>query len=169
MAVPDPECAVPPLTVPSAQAVVTTLQRARVRLALAESCTAGLVSALLAGADGAGQVLRGGVVAYDDRVKFDLLRVSRGPVIARPTAVEMAAGAARLLGADVGLATTGVVGPAPVEGQRVGTVWVGVHGPGDRADAHELRLDDTDPAAVRRHAADRALEFLLGHLRSVRA
>jgi PncC family amidohydrolase len=71
--------------------------------------------------------LRGGVVAYASSVKFEVLGVRPGPVICEQAAREMAAGVANLMGADVGIATTGVGGPDEMEGQPVGTVWIGVY------------------------------------------
>ncbi|MDO4240510.1 CinA family protein [Micrococcus sp.] len=104
---------------------------AGVTLATAESLTAGLVAAALADVPGASAVLQGGVVAYQNTVKTDLLDVdpdllaSRGavdPEVAR----QMAAGARRALGADVGASTTGVAGPESHQGRPVGTVMVGL-------------------------------------------
>ncbi len=95
-------------------------------LAVAESLTGGLVAARLVTADGASEWFRGGVVAYDPAVKFELLHVPEGPVVSRETAEAMADGVRRLLDADVGLATTGVAGPASLEGEPPGTVWLGM-------------------------------------------
>jgi PncC family amidohydrolase len=65
-------------------------------------------------------------VTYASAVKRDLLGVHDGPVVSETAAAEMAEGTARLLGADVALAVTGVAGPDEQEGQPVGTVWVGL-------------------------------------------
>ncbi len=100
-------------------------------LAVAESLTAGLVCAALAGVPGVSAVLRGGVVAYTADLKHRLLGVDadllseRGPVD-EDVAVQMAAGARALLGAQLGLATTGVAGPGPQDGVAAGTVVVAV-------------------------------------------
>nr|WP_298803925.1 CinA family protein [uncultured Pseudokineococcus sp.] len=118
-------------------------------LAVAESLTAGLVCARLADVPGASGALRGGVVTYATDLKRALLDVPadllrrEGPV--HPAvAAAMAEGARRLLGADVGVATTGVAGPGPADGHPAGTAFVAVagswgtrvvalHVPGDRA------------------------------------
>lgn len=114
-----------------ARAVIAWGTSAGVTLATAESLTAGLVAAALADVPGASAVLQGGVVAYQNTVKTDLLDVdpdllaSRGavdPEVAR----QMAAGARRALGADVGASTTGVAGPESHQGRPVGTVMVGL-------------------------------------------
>ena len=72
-------------------------------------------------------------------MKFDLLDVPEGPVVTEAAAMAMADGVRRLLGADVGLSTTGVAGPAEQEGQPPGTVWLGM-AVGDDVDAVRLRL-----------------------------
>jgi nicotinamide-nucleotide amidase len=112
-------------------------------LAVAESLTGGLVASRLVAVPGASEWFRGGIVSYASDVKHDLLDVPPGPVVSEAAAMAMAANVRRLLGADVGLATTGVAGPAEQDGQPPGTVWLGsaigddvsatlVHLPGDR-------------------------------------
>ena len=109
------------------ESVVLELLRDRsLTLGLAESVTGGLVAARLTAVPGASTVLRGGVVSYASDVKFDLLGVTPGPVVTTAAAAEMAVGAARVLGADVGLALTGVAGPDEQDGQPVGTLHVGL-------------------------------------------
>src|SRR5436190_10177210 len=95
-------------------------------LAIAESFSGGLIIQALVSTEGSGDWLRGGLVAYDAEVKFSLLGVKRGSVVNEETARAMASHITILLGADVGLATTGVAGPEPVEGQPAGTIWIGV-------------------------------------------
>jgi competence/damage-inducible protein CinA-like protein len=90
--------------------VVDLLQERGLTLALAESVSGGLAAARLSTVPGAGGVFRGALVAYASEVKFALLDVPEGPVVSAPAAGAMAAGAHKLLGADVGLATTGVAG-----------------------------------------------------------
>lgn len=100
-------------------------------LATAESLTGGLVGGAITAVPGASAVYRGGVVAYATDLKNQLLGVDAG-LLARAGAVDpevarsMASGARTRLGADVGLATTGVAGPSPQDGTAPGTVWVGV-------------------------------------------
>jgi nicotinamide-nucleotide amidase len=75
---------------------------------------------------GASDVLRGAIVSYASDVKHALLDVPPGPVVSEDAAAAMAEGARRTLGADVGLALTGVAGPAEQEGVAVGTVCLGL-------------------------------------------
>ncbi len=95
-------------------------------LGLAESVTGGLVGARLTGIPGASDVLRGSIVSYATEVKQSVLGVSDGPVVTEEAALEMARGARRVLNADVGLALTGVAGPAEQDGMPVGTLCVGL-------------------------------------------
>lgn len=103
-------------------------------LAVAESLTGGLVAAEITTVPGASKVFRGSITAYATDLKHGLLGVDatllaqRGAVDAQ-VAAQMAAGVRKALGADWGLATTGVAGPDPQDGQPVGTVFVAVEGP----------------------------------------
>ncbi|HEY5664369.1 MAG TPA: competence/damage-inducible protein A [Ilumatobacter sp.] len=115
----------------SMESVVLDLLRARGwSLGLAESVTGGLVGARLTDIAGASDVLRGAIVSYATEVKHDVLGVPPGPVVSEPAALEMARGALRVLGADVGLALTGVAGPSEQDGMPAGTLCVGLVWPG---------------------------------------
>ncbi len=106
--------------------VLDEMRRRGLTLGLAESVTGGLVSARLTGIAGASDVLRGSIVSYASEVKYDLLGVGDGPVVNEKAALEMAEGARRVLGSDIGLALTGVAGPAEQDGMPVGTLCVGI-------------------------------------------
>jgi nicotinamide-nucleotide amidase len=109
------------------ESVVLDEMRRRGRtLGLAESVTGGLVSARLTGVPGASDVLRGSIVSYASEVKHELLGVDAGPVVSEQAALEMAEGARRVLGSDVGLALTGVAGPAEQDGMPVGTLCIAI-------------------------------------------
>jgi nicotinamide-nucleotide amidase len=120
--------------------------------ATAESLTGGNISARLSALPGASDWYVGGVVAYDETVKFKLLGVDRGPVITAGTAVQMADGVARLLNADVAVATTGVGGPGPQENKPQGTVFVAVASPG-LTTVHEYHFDGDPGDRQAEHAA----------------
>ena len=109
------------------ESVVLQMLRERgLTLALAESVTGGLVAARLTGIAGASDVLRGSIVSYASEVKFDLLAVTRGPVVSESVAAEMALGARRVLGGTLGMALTGVAGPTEQDGVPVGTLCIAV-------------------------------------------
>ena len=125
-------------------AVGALLLRSGRTLAVAESLTGGLIGARVTAVAGASGWFRGGIVSYASEVKRDLLGVGEGPVVSPEAAAAMAEGTARVLGADVGLAVTGVAGPAEQEGQPVGTVWVGVAGLGPTRTHHLQLAGDRD-------------------------
>jgi nicotinamide-nucleotide amidase len=130
-----------------------------VRLALAESLTAGRISSVLGRGASASEWYRGAVVAYDEEVKFDVLGVTRGPVVTDRCAREMAVGVRALLGADVALGITGVGGPGPQEGCPPGTVHLAVA----RAEGVESRhvVLEGDPTEVVAAATTLALDELV--------
>lgn len=109
------------------ESVVLAMMRERgLTLGLAESVTGGLVGGRLTAVPGASDVLRGAVVSYATEVKQSVLGVPEGPVVSEPAAARMAEGARRVLGADIGLALTGVAGPSEQDGMPVGTLCVGI-------------------------------------------
>jgi nicotinamide-nucleotide amidase len=127
-------------------------------VAVAESCTGGLLAQALTGMPGSGDWFRGGVVAYQRDVKFDLLGVTPGPVVTERAAREMARGVADLLGADAAVSITGAAGPEPHDGVPPGTVVVGVVVDG-RVAAREYHFEGS-PDEVCRQARDAALDDL---------
>jgi nicotinamide-nucleotide amidase len=127
-------------------------------LGLAESVSGGLMGARLTDVAGASGFFRGSIVSYASDVKFDLLDVPEGPVVCAEAAVAMATGARRLLGADVGLAVTGVAGPAEQDGQPVGTVFIGL-AIGDDVESTQLRLPG-DRRRIREFTVISALNLL---------
>jgi nicotinamide-nucleotide amidase len=113
------------------ESVVLDLCRRRgLTLATAESVTGGLVGARLTGIPGASDVFRGAIVSYATDVKQALLGVVEGPVVSEAAARQMAHGVRERLRADIGLSLTGVAGPDEQDGQPVGTLYIGIVGPG---------------------------------------
>ena len=133
--------------------VVAELTARGQTLAAAESLTAGLFCATVAGVPGASAALRGGLITYATDLKETLSDVpaetlrAHGPV-APDTARAMAAGAKRRCGADWGVALTGVAGPDAQDGHPVGEVWCGIAVPGTRG------ADDGDVVVVKRLEVD---------------
>ncbi|MFJ8077437.1 CinA family protein [Streptomyces sp. NPDC096176] len=133
-------------------------------LAVAESLTGGLVAAELTAVPGASNSFRGSVTAYATTLKRDVLGVDAtllaecGAVDPR-VASQMAAGVRELMGADWGVATTGVAGPEAQDGQPVGTVFVAVAGPGGTGKVAALRLNG-DRGEIRRESVRSVLELL---------
>jgi len=135
-------------------------------LACAESLTGGALAGRIVSVAGSSEYFRGSIVAYATELKASLLGVPRavldehGPVSAE-CARAMAAGARSRLGADVGLAVTGVAGPTE-QGKPVGTVVLGVAGPAG-ATEREIRLPG-DRNVVRALSTGAALNLLRLHL-----
>jgi nicotinamide-nucleotide amidase len=129
---------------------------------IAESLTGGLVAAAVVDVPGASRVLRGAVVAYATDLKASVLGVdpallARRGAVDPDVAAQMAAGAARVLGADVGLATTGVAGPDPQDGHPPGLVHVAVRTP-EGASVRSVRLEGGRDA-VRQGSAHAVIEL----------
>lgn len=117
--------------------VLAGLTRRGLTVATAESLTGGLLAAVLTEIPGSSAVVRGGLVVYATELKHRLagvdpaLLAERGPVDPL-VAAQLADGARRACGADVGVGLTGVAGPDPQDGVPVGTWFCAVSGPGDR-------------------------------------
>jgi nicotinamide-nucleotide amidase len=139
-----------PLLTEDARGLVADLTIRKQSIATAESLTAGLLAATLAGVAGASAVLRGGLVTYTEQTKIELAGVAPqiladvGPV-AGPTARALAVGARQRCDATWGVGLTGVAGPEPHGGHDVGTVFVGLAGPGETGaiEVVELHLSGT--------------------------
>ncbi len=131
------------------------------QIAVAESCTAGVISAALAGADGASACFQGGVVAYSPASKFSLLGVQPGRVVTHEASRQMARGVLERFDADVAIATTGVVGPAREERQSVGTLWLGGCSRRQPALAMRKTLLGERPEERREDAARAGLRLLI--------
>lgn len=144
-----------------AEGVIGRLAELGLTVGTAESLTGGRLVATLVDVPGASAVVRGGVVAYATELKRSVLGVdaelleSHGPVHPE-VARQMAVGARRILGADVGISTTGIAGPTSPDGQPIGTVHIGIAGAaGIRI--FSLRLTG-DREQIRSESVRRALE-----------
>jgi len=154
------------------EGVVGELLRARgATLAVAESCTGGLVAERLTRVAGASAFLLGGTVAYDNRLKSEWLGVPPALLAAEGAVSEavaraMAEGVRRGSGADFGLALTGVAGPGGgTAAKPVGTVAMALASPGPPplSESRLVRLPG-DRNRVRWHASQLALDLLRRHL-----
>ena len=149
---------------PLPEIVLGALRERGLRIAVAESCTAGMVAARLADIPGSSDVLLGGVIAYANSLKRGLLGVTEellaehGAVSAE-CAQAMAAGTRAATGAEVGIAITGVAGPGGGSGRKpVGRVYLHVSAPGVER-GEELQLPG-DRAHVRELSAVAALQLV---------
>ena len=138
-------------------------------LAIAESCTGGAIASKFTAMAGASQYLLGGVVAYSNEVKSNILGVD--PVslacfgaVSEVVALEMAEGVRRITGADYAIATTGIAGPTGGSKHKpVGTVWMAIATPeGSRA---IMRNSGTDRGQIISRASAYAIEMLYEELK----
>ena len=134
-------------------------------LATAESCTGGMIGAMLTSVPGASKVYKGGLISYWSEVKQELLGVDEddlknlGPV-SMQVAGSMAEGARKALQADVAVSVTGLAGPDGDEfGRPVGTVFVGFSS-GAKSVAKQHCFSG-GREEVRRQAAEAALQLIL--------
>ncbi|HJG05443.1 competence/damage-inducible protein A [Ligilactobacillus agilis] len=114
-----------------AQVVMTKLREKHLTITAAESLTGGQLQAALTSIPGASQAFMGGFVTYANYAKEKLLAIPAEVIdkhgsVSEQTAILMAEQAKQKLGADVGVSLTGVAGPDSLEGQPVGTVWIGI-------------------------------------------
>ena len=99
-------------------------------LSTAESCTGGGIAALITSVPGSSEYFKGGIVAYSNEIKADLLHVSvetlaQHGAVSRETVVEMVKGAMKTLKTDCAVATSGIAGPGGGTPEKpVGTVWI---------------------------------------------
>ena len=147
--------------------VVQRLKEKNLTIATAESLTAGLVSSNLASVDGASSVLKGGIIAYQNAVKENVLKIdpqiiNKFTSVSSEVATLMAENVRQILKADIGVATTGVAGPALVGDKKVGTVFVAIS-----SKEHNMCLELNlvgDRQTIRQATCDKLFELLLEKL-----
>jgi len=144
--------------------VLQQLRSRKTRLAVAESCTGGLLGGRITAIPGSSEVFAGGIVAYDDAVKRGMLDVSAALLkphgaVSEEVVRAMVAGALRRFGVAAGLAVTGIAGPSGGTPEKpVGTVWLAAaFGQETRA---LKRIFPGDRAEIRARAAQAALDLL---------
>ena len=146
------------------EVVTAALKRRGETVAVAESCTAGLLGAALTRIPGSSAWFRGGVQAYADEAKEQLLGVphevlAEHGAVSEAVARAMARGARTRLGADWALSITGIAGPeGGTAAKPVGTVWVGLAGPD--GEAAELSRFPGDREQNRVWSVSAALDLL---------
>lgn len=153
--------------------IISLLVERRQMLAVAESCTGGLIGHRLTQVSGSSAAFLGGVVAYHNSVKEKTLRVpadilEREGAVSEATAVAMAEGVRRLLGADIALAVTGIAGPTgSTEDRPVGLTYIALSAAADVLTC-ERHLWQGKREENKESSATAALSLLLRHLQSAR-
>jgi nicotinamide-nucleotide amidase len=149
-----------------ADLAAVVLEKCRVsglKLAIAESCTGGMLGERLTSIPGSSDVFLGGVIAYHDDVKRNMLGVrgediERYGAVSEQVALQMASGVRDKLGADVGVSVTGIAGPGGGTAEKpVGLVWIAVHA--SEVKARRFHVGG-DRAEIRQRAAQAALEMV---------
>jgi nicotinamide-nucleotide amidase len=158
-----------------AQQVGERLRRQGRSLAVAESCTGGLLGGALTDVPGSSTYFLGGVISYADRVKVEQLQVPEGTLrrhgaVSEETAAAMASRVRRLLRADIGVSITGVSGPDAEGAKPVGLTFIGIAAPtlpggGEAVLTHRFQWTG-DRWDNRRRSVIAALELLVQTLGS---
>lgn len=156
MPTPDPSEA---QAVALAEAIAAAVHGSSLRIAVAESLTSGAIAVRLGAAPNSSEWFVGGVVAYMTETKHRVLEVGQGPVVSARAAEQMATGVARLMGANLTLAVTGVGGPDEQDGQPVGTVFISIHSPHGELHVAERQLGGS-PGEIVDSAVVAALRLL---------
>ena len=144
------------------------LRERNLRLALAESCTGGLVGHRITNVPGSSEYFIGGVVSYSYEAKVSILGVSWDTLndfgaVCRQTVLEMARGAKKLFDVDIAVSISGIAGPGGgTVDKPVGTTWVGLVAD-DSEWAHEFHFSG-DREQNKSYSADAALQMLLSYL-----
>jgi len=146
-------------------ALVLDMCRERgLRIATAESCTGGMLGALITKIPGSSDVYVGGIIAYANEVKVSQLGVREATLaeygaVSEQVAREMAEGAQRALGTSLGVGITGIAGPGGGSPEKpVGTVWIAVSGIGDTRSTGRVYVGDREE--VRQRATQASLDLI---------
>lgn len=136
-------------------------------VATAESCTGGLLASRLTDVSGSSAYVKGGVLAYCNEIKRDILHVEAETLekfgaVSSQTAFEMATNVRKIFSASIGLSTTGVAGPSTNEGKPVGLVYVAVVGE-NFSEVAECHFSGTR-TEIKSKAVEAVLKLLAGHL-----
>ena len=148
------------------------LRSRALKLAVAESCTGGLIGHRITNVAGSSDYFNGGVIAYANAAKVSLLGVSWSTLntagaVSRETVLEMAEGARHRLGADIAISASGIAGPTGgLPEKPVGTVWIGLAAPdGSRARIFCFPGNrEQNKAAAAQAALAMLLDYLQGRL-----
>lgn len=145
--------------------IVDKLRNLKMTLATAESVTGGMIASSLVSAAGVSSVFKGGVVAYSNKAKIDLLKVQESTLakygaISSQVAKEMAVGIIKSLHCDIGIGVTGIAGPEPVENKEVGLVYFCIVVI-DRAYEYEAKFKNEGRSKNRIAITSKILEELL--------
>ncbi len=159
------------MKVPPENLLGPLLTRRGFRLAVAESCTGGLVSHRITNVPGSSEYFLGGVTAYAYEAKVRLLGVSWDTLntygaVSQETVLEMAHGVRNALGADISMAVSGIAGPGGGTPEKpVGTTWIGLSAAGQEQAWRFLWPGDR--LQIKELSAERTLDLLVEYLKQI--
>lgn len=137
-------------------------------LAVAESCTGGMLGHLITNVPGSSSYFKGGVIAYANEIKMGILGVTTETLdsygaVSEQTVLEMAKGVRAALEADIGLSVSGIAGPdGGTEAKPVGTVWIGLSTP--KLEKAEVFLFSGDRQSIKEQAAQSAIAMAIQYI-----
>lgn len=135
-------------------------------IATAESCTGGLFASRLTDFAGASNYFKGGIVAYTNEIKINVLRIKSKTLeefgaVSSQTALEMAKNVREIFNSTFGISTTGVAGPSTSENKAVGTVFIAIAGE-NLSEVREFHFKGSR-SEIKFQAADEAFKILMEH------
>lgn len=135
-------------------------------IATAESCTGGLFASRLTDFAGASNYFKGGIVAYTNEIKINVLRIKSETLeefgaVSSQTALEMAKNVREIFNSTFGISTTGVAGPSTSENKAVGTVFIAIAGE-NLSEVREFHFKGSR-SEIKFQAADEAFKILMEH------
>lgn len=146
------------------QAIGRLLKEMKMSVCTAESCTGGKIASLITSVPGSSEYFKGSVVAYDNSIKINVLKVREETIakygaVSRECVEEMAEGARKVMNCDFAVATSGVAGPGGgTDINPVGTVWIAVSAKG-KVSSKKLRFNAPRAINVERFSSN-ALNML---------
>lgn len=151
-----------------AEELVSLLKQKKLKIAVAESCTGGMVASYITSVSGASRVFEMGIVSYSNSAKNQLLKISHQTLdgfgaITKETAKEMAQSIRSLSGADIGISVTGVAGPNSMEGQKAGTVFIG-YSDKNRTEIKRFDIKPKSRHFVREQTVFQLLDTVVEHI-----
>lgn len=148
--------------------LVKKLMESNLKLTIAESCTAGMLTATIANESGVSQILMESVITYSNESKINRLAVKAETLeqfgaVSKQTAIQMAYGIATFLGSDIAISTTGIAGPTGGTPEKpIGLVYIGLYLNGE---THCKKCNFTgNRQEIREKACKMAISFALEHL-----
>lgn len=153
----------------SAEETVELLKKSNLKVATAESCTGGMVSAYITSVSGVSNVFEMGICSYSCRIKNEILGVNqetldRYGAISENTAREMAENIRKISGADLGVSVTGVAGPDSSEGHPMGYVFIAL-ADGEKTEVKLLNIQPVSRNFVRETATLEIFELIKNYIK----